>query len=1161
MHLKQKGYCLGVLLIYTITTVTLLSVGWCEPAAAHPLHPSFLHSLTRPSTTEGRGWQHLDSRPGTEPRSLPYLKERDGNSAKTSRGRPEETLELKMASTSAEKYLETRSKPEQTEAGRLHPSRTPPSEGGCGKGSIQHIIRGKFYITGQLQANIPKVGYQPDSAASDGAPGGQERIRGQRVRGSEESWQRLQPVVECGDYAMTLTVRRRRAAQLLMDRVNESSVPLSQLPPQCGYSVQTTWRDFTLMAQYDACHVTEEDDSYVLPLLWRGTPVKMSCPVSQIQPQAVGPSSLCCSPYGMTVKVQGLPAAEELRVNVRGEWIPLVVVTEQCGYTLHTQDGEIIIAAPFLTCGITVKENKYTLSLQFEDKTFRLACPDSPPEELPLTHQPLVNRPHHVTRGQTKHMEPIPWAPPFYLAPLYYPHPTYHHTYTSPKGQGTHSPPTPSSSTLDPTFGPQPLPPIDSHPDYQDHYHHQIPVREFHKPLAVHGSPSSMDDMEHSSRVFPNLQQKQETPVLDLLEKHSATHPPISDSSSLNAAPSLQLPSHAFNQYYHNYHHPKIPLSGPPHPPDPGPEVPKEQSLTNPHDLEYSVLLPNVQQSDTLSKVNSDQFLQPVPEGHPYTFPTNPPYTRYPPQPYPHHYYYYFPYITRGEAKRLAPFNPDMDTKTNLCDYQNTDSSTFVHPCARSSEVHDKHNLKPYTDLQKPDKMIDPSNHPLSFEDDHDDDNDIKAALDDRKRHTAHVTPAGQLLLPPSYPPGQTSLPTSSPNHNLPPYPHYYHHPYYHYYQMFYGPHSLFSADNYVSPSLSKEALDPLHRASSSTPQHPYHHKHRTTTPPTKSMYDVHSGLLHPYYHLYYQPKMSVDNQELDPAGSMNFESDSQLPSDSDFSWMDWLVHPFNHFGHPDGEAEQRLGNEMRNCDRNCVLVACVQPFKYNSLCSDLNTPSASPCRRGPVADFDCSASLDCCSYPVKGQCVSCALQRLASDPNIYFVPLDGCGVNKHVFGQTVIHLLEIHGFHSLQQDSSVHDSSPVRLMVECSSSPGSPGQVRLHVMDRPPPPPVQSTLVPVQLRIATDESFTSFHPEAHLPLSLMRGRPVYVEVSLLDPPEPDLMLLVHSCLAYTQSPYPSWMLVYDGYIYFLCLTDVCSAADGGCTVGCINSKSNPVEE
>lgn len=58
-----------------------------------------------------------------------------------------------------------------------------------------------------------------------------------------------------------------------------------------------------------------QDDGYVLPLLWRGTPVKMSCPASQIQSQAVGPPSVCCSPYGMTVKVQGLSATEVLRAN------------------------------------------------------------------------------------------------------------------------------------------------------------------------------------------------------------------------------------------------------------------------------------------------------------------------------------------------------------------------------------------------------------------------------------------------------------------------------------------------------------------------------------------------------------------------------------------------------------------------------------------------------------------------------------------------------------------------------------------------------------------------------------------------------------------------------------------------------------------------------
>ncbi|KAE8282888.1 hypothetical protein D5F01_LYC18280 [Larimichthys crocea] len=542
----------------------------------------------------------------------------------------------------------------------------PPNED-CREGGIKPVIHGKFYIPGQLEANIPNVGYQADSAVP-----GQERIRGQQVSGSEESWQRLHPVVECGDDAMTLTVRRRRAVQLLLNRVNESSVPLSQLPPHCGYSVQTTWRDLSLMAQYDACHVTQEDDSYVLPLLWRGTPVKMSCPASLVQPQAVSPPSspsppsLCCSPYGMTVTVQGL-STEELKINVRGEWTPLVLLAERCGYTLDRRDADIVIAAPFIACGITVK------------------------------------------------------------------------------------------------------------------------VKTLSRPIT---------------------------------------------------------------------------------------------------------------------------------------------------------------------------------------------------------------NLKPLLHQQR----------------------------------------------------------------------------------------------------------------------------HR--------LYDVHHGPLHPYYyyyHLYNQPKVPTDDQESHPAGGTNSKSESQLPTESDYSEMGRLVQAaesgylsmpqsdafhslYSHYltwqhPYPDGEdADKRLDDEMED-----------------QLKANLYTPSASPCGLGRVSDFDCSLSSGCCSYSVKdctmGQYlmfvvpdsvteptlaptaqpsevsnVSCTLQRLTSDPDIYTVPLDGCGVNKHVFGQTAVHLLEVHGIYSLQQDHSpVQENSPVRLMVECSSSPGSPGEVRLYMMDQPPPPPVQSTpaTVRVQLRIATDESFTSFHPEAHLPLSI----------------------------------------------------------------------------
>lgn len=45
---------------------------------------------------------------------------------------------------------------------------------------------------------------------------GQIKVKGQRLRGSQKVWERLQPVVKCRDDNMTLTVRRRGVGQLLL---------------------------------------------------------------------------------------------------------------------------------------------------------------------------------------------------------------------------------------------------------------------------------------------------------------------------------------------------------------------------------------------------------------------------------------------------------------------------------------------------------------------------------------------------------------------------------------------------------------------------------------------------------------------------------------------------------------------------------------------------------------------------------------------------------------------------------------------------------------------------------------------------------------------------------------------------------------------------------
>lgn len=127
--------------------------------------------------------------------------------------------------------------------------------------------------------------------------------------------------------------------------------------------------------------------SYELPLLWRETPVKVSCLVSDIQSQADGSLSVCCFTHSMSVKVKQASAVELLRVNgkndyypvfqhaikvnvlwlflmevflftaVRGHWTPVVELVEPCGFTVGGLDGELQITAPFINCGIVMMVN------------------------------------------------------------------------------------------------------------------------------------------------------------------------------------------------------------------------------------------------------------------------------------------------------------------------------------------------------------------------------------------------------------------------------------------------------------------------------------------------------------------------------------------------------------------------------------------------------------------------------------------------------------------------------------------------------------------------------------------------------------------------------------------------------------------------------------
>ena len=47
------------------------------------------------------------------------------------------------------------------------------------------------------------------------------------------------------------------------------------------------------------------------------------------------------------------------------------------------------------------------------------------------------------------------------------------------------------------------------------------------------------------------------------------------------------------------------------------------------------------------------------------------------------------------------------------------------------------------------------------------------------------------------------------------------------------------------------------------------------------------------------------------------------------------------------------------------------------------------------------------------------------------------------------------------------------------------------------------------------------------MPLRTLLGQPLYLEVRLVNPPDPQLVLLVHYCVAYPRSGTAMWILLY----------------------------------
>ncbi|KAG7238423.1 hypothetical protein INR49_030930 [Caranx melampygus] len=154
-------------------------------------------------------------------------------------------------------------------------------------------------------------------------------------------WLAMRPLVQCSEKVMTFTASGQGLTHLLVDREGASPISLFQLPPFCGYTVRTSWSDLEMMVPYDACYITQENDSYVLPMLWWGSPLKLSCPVQMSSPapsSSLSAPSVFCSPFGMAVQMYG----QEQDIPLLG----VMSMLEGLHLYLLSDDKEYILSCP-----------------------------------------------------------------------------------------------------------------------------------------------------------------------------------------------------------------------------------------------------------------------------------------------------------------------------------------------------------------------------------------------------------------------------------------------------------------------------------------------------------------------------------------------------------------------------------------------------------------------------------------------------------------------------------------------------------------------------------------------------------------------------------------------------------------------------------------------
>ncbi|NWI12902.1 ZP1 protein, partial [Crypturellus soui] len=149
--------------------------------------------------------------------------------------------------------------------------------------------------------------------------------------------------------------------------------------------------------------------------------------------------------------------------------------------------------------------------------------------------------------------------------------------------------------------------------------------------------------------------------------------------------------------------------------------------------------------------------------------------------------------------------------------------------------------------------------------------------------------------------------------------------------------------------------------------------------------------------------------------------------------------------------------------------------------------------------------------------------------------PVTQCGTTVQVIEDRLIYENQLISTIDVQAGprGSITRDSVYILHARCIYNASDLLPVRVEVAV---PPTAEALTEPgplrLQLRIATDESYSSYHEDGDYPLVKVLRDPIYVEVRLLQKTDPNLVLVLHQCWASpstSATAEPQWPILVDG--------------------------------